>query len=208
MLVTQEAIEKRLGRTLNEAEESQLEPLIGDVTAYITTYTGCAFVKEERTKVLRAQRGQIDLPDRPILSITSVKAIGRDGTPGAATQDFAFDGLSKIRLFWCGYSVNGPDWSVHGSNPFHTYQVVYESGYETVPDDITSIAENAVLNAFAGLSLIAPGVSGVTRLAVGDTSYGFGNSGAGRVAAWISDDDRGILNRYRGGNAYTSFYET
>lgn len=206
MLVTQAAVEERLGRELTEEEATRLAPLLRDVTAYITSYTGYAFTKATRTRILRAQRGHINLPDRPIVSITSVKPIGRDGTVGTETADFAFDGIFKLKLGYAGYIVNGPEWE-NGYRPFHTYQVVYESGFETVPDEITSIAENAVLNAFTGSALIAPGIGGVTRLAVGDTAYSFGNAGAGRVAAWITPDDREILNKYRG-TAHTIYYET
>lgn len=208
MLVTQADIEARLGRPLTDDEEARLPSLIADVTAYVTTYTRRAFTKEERTKVLRAQRGIIHLPDRPILSISFVKPLNPQGQPGTAIQSYAFDGVYKIRLYTDGYVINGPewwDWAGQG-NTFQTFQVKYESGYETIPADIASVAGNVVTNALLSSAMLGVGVSDVEQLRVGDVSYKFGSPGIGRVSAYLTDDDRLILNSYRGQGS-TTFFE-
>jgi len=208
MLVTQESVEARLRRSLTEDEEAQFPYLVADVESFITSYTERAFTVADRTKILRAERGIIHLPDRPIVSVTSVKQIQRDGTPGPATQDFAFDGIFKLRIGSSSYVINGPEWWWDGESgsTFQTYQVVYRSGYATPPADIVSIAQNLVTNALVGSVAVAPGMSGVSRMAIGDVAYTFAGGGIGRIEAYLSDDDRKILNKYRG-LAHTSMYE-
>lgn len=206
MLVTEQDIKDRLGRDLTTDEQARLPSLISDVTAYITKYTGWAFEEAERTRRVRAQRGVIYLKDRPVTSIAHVKPLGPDGAPGAALSSFEFDGIFKLRVHSVDYVINGPSWWDDYGNTFQTFEVKYTSGFTEVPDDVKAIAGNAVTNALLSAAMLGAGVSGVDSLRVGDVAYRFSNGGIGRVAAYLDDGDRDILNEYRG-QSHTSFYE-
>lgn len=196
MLVTQADIEARLGRVLTAEEATRITSLLSDITNYITSYTGKSFAVETFSKILREHYGSIDIPDRPVISVSSIKPINDDGSPGSALPFYSFDGLYTISFVNSDYVVNAPEW--WGERCTHTYQVNYTAGYSTVPADIADVAGRAVVAALQGGTLGAP--SGVSALTVGDVAYRFANASMGQVADSITDIDRDILNKYRGKN--------
>jgi hypothetical protein len=178
----------RLGRPLTAAEEARAQALLQDASAKVRSYTKQAFTRTDgETVVVRAQQGEIRLPQRPVLNVTSVVAIGAGGAPNLPVVGWFWDGLDIIRISTDSPTINLPErWYEEDVDAYPgTYRVIYDHGAAQVPDDVVGIVARMVLR-----TLTAPTMAGgVTGETIGPYSYRTDGSGIG-TAVVMTDEDR------------------
>ncbi|MFJ4785153.1 hypothetical protein [Streptomyces sp. NPDC088794] len=178
----------RLGRPLTSGEETRGQALLADASAKVRSYTKQSFTRtDNESVVVRAQQGEIRLPQRPVLSVASVVAIGAGGAPDLPVVGWFWDGLDIIRVSADSPSINLPErWYDEDVDAYPgTYRVVYSHGAVQVPDDIIGIVARMALR-----TLTAPTMAGgVTGETIGPYAYRTDGSGIG-TAVVMTDDDR------------------
>lgn len=192
-LATKADLAARLGRDLNCDEEARLEALLADASTMVRSYTGQDFGVATSTVTLRSQAGMIVLPQRPVTGITSVTAIGINGTPDIGVVDYWWDGLDKIRLGQGDFIINLPEiwWDEDEGYP-GTYRVTYSHGYAEVPADVVMVVCGMALR-----TLTSPAIAGgITSETVGPYSYRSDTPGLG-LSVIMNDAERKVLTRYR-----------
>lgn len=178
----------RLGRPLTAAEEARATALLADASAKVRSYTKQVFTRsDDETVVLRAQQGELRLPQRPVLGVASVVAIGADGAPDLPVVGWQWDGLDIVRTATDSPAINMPElWYDEDAQAYPgTYRVVYSHGDAEVPADVVAVVARMVLRTLTAPTL-AGGVTGET---IGPYSYRTDGSGVG-TAVLMTDDDR------------------
>lgn len=192
-LASQADIELRLGRDLTAAEAARVEALLQDVSALVRGYTGQNFdLVEDDEVVLRASGGTIVLPQRPVLAIASVIAVGgSEALPDFTLIDWLFDEIDTIRIGEGACVINLPEvWWDDDGYP-GTYRVVYTHGYTSVPGDVLSVVCGILLRSFGnpqGLRSETVGSYSITY-AVPATGEGLGLN--------LTRYEQKVLDRYR-----------
>lgn len=193
-LATKADLVARLGRDLTCEEDGRAEALLADASALVRAYTGQDFAETDDAQVtMRAQAGLIRLPQRPVTGVSSVVAIGGNGTPDLTLTDWWWDGLDLIRIGAGEYVINLPEqwWDDEDGYP-GTFRVTYSHGYAAVPPDVVAVVCGMVLR-----TLTAPtSVGGVTSETIGPYSYRLESAGVG-TAVSLGDMERKTLARYR-----------
>lgn len=182
----------RLGRPLTSTEEARAQALLADASAKVRSYTRQKFTRVDgETVVLRAQQGEIRLPQRPVLDVTTVVAVGAGGAPDLPVAGWQWDGLDIVRTCTSSPSINLPEeWYEDDAEAYPgTYRVTYSHGDAQVPDDIVGIVARMTLRTLTAPTLAA----GVTGETLGPYSYRTDGSGAG-TAVLMTDDDRRELD--------------
>jgi hypothetical protein len=178
----------RLGRPLTATEETRAQALLADASAKVRAYTKQSFTRTDNdTVVIRAQQGEIRLPQRPVLGVTEVVAVGSGGAPDLPVVGWFWDGLDIIRTSTDSPVINLPErWYEEDRDAYpDTYRVTYSHGAAQVPDDIVSIVARMALR-----TLTAPTVAGgVTGETIGPYSYRLDGAGVG-TAVVMTDGDR------------------
>jgi hypothetical protein len=136
LLATPLDVAARLGRDLTQAELLRLPALLQDASAKVRNYTGRTFTQAETTVRLRVNNGRVKLPQRPVVSITSVKMLNRDGTVGTTLAGWFWDGLAEIATASPSQIANGP-W--FPNDRYRIVEVTYTHGYSTVPADVLAV---------------------------------------------------------------------
>lgn len=178
----------RLGRPLTAAEEARATALLADASAKVRSYTKQAFTRsDDEAVVLRAQQGELRLPQRPVLGVASVVAIGAGGAPDLPVVGWQWDGLDIVRTATDSPAINMPErWYDEDAEAYPgTYRVVYSHGDAEVPADVVAVVARMVLRTLTAPTL-AGGVTGET---IGPYSYRTDGSGVG-TAVLMTDDDR------------------
>ena len=193
-LATIRDLEARLGRPLTAEEAARAQALLDDASALIRAYTGQTFdlVTGEEI-VLRVQAGIVRLPQRPVIAVTTVVAIGGAGVPEVTVVDWVFDGVDQVRIGDGGAVINLPEvwWDDEDGYP-GTYRVTYSHGYATSPADVVAVACAMVLR-----TLTAPTAQGgITSETIGSYSYNLKTADTG-VAVSLGQPERQALARYR-----------
>lgn len=188
-------LEVRLGRELTEPETLRVDALLDDASAAVRSYTRQTFdLVEDDEVVLRAQGGVVCLPQRPVVTVTSVAVIGgSEALPGFTIVDYLFDGVDTIRIGEGAAVINMPEaWYDDEDGYPGTYRIAYTHGYETVPADVVRVVCGMVLR-----TLTAPTMAGgVTSETVGPYSYRMDTPGTGLSVA-LTAADRTELSAYR-----------
>lgn len=189
------ALEDRIGRPLTAPELNRSAALLADASALIRSFTGQDFTRtDDEAVVVRAQQGEIRLPQRPVLSVSRVVAIGAGGAPDLPVIGWQWDGLDIVRTTTDTPSINLPElWYDEDLDAYPgTYRVTYSHGTAAVPGDVVAVAAAMALR-----TLTAPTMAGgMTGETIGPYSYRTDGSGAG-TAVVMTDGDRKILTRYR-----------
>lgn len=189
------ALEDRLGRPLTSGERNRVLALLDDASALIRSWTRQDFTRtDHETVVVRAQLGEIRLPQRPVLDVTELVAIGAGGAPDLPVVGWQWDGTDIVRVFPDSPVMNLPElWYEEDVYAYPgTYRVTYSHGVNVVPPDVAAVAARMVLR-----TLTAPTqMGGVTGETVGPYSYRTDGSGVGTAVA-MTDDDRRALKDYR-----------
>lgn len=182
----------RLGRPLTAAEAARAPALLTDASAKVRSYTRQAFTRtDDDTVVVRAQQGEIRLPQRPVLAVSSVVAVGSGGAPDLPVVGWFWDGLDIIRTVADSPLINLPErWYEEDREAYpDTYRVTYSHGTAQVPDIVVAVVARMVLR-----TLTAPTMAGgVTGETIGPYSYRTDGSGVGTAVA-MTDEDRKELN--------------
>lgn len=178
----------RLGRPLTSIEEARAQALLADASAKVRAYTKRSFTRtDNETVVLRAQQGEIRLPQRPVLAVASVVAVGAGGAPDLPVTGWQWDGLDIVRASTSSPAINLPElWYDEDVDAYPgTYRVTYSHGDGQVPDDVVALVARMALR-----TLTAPtAAGGVTGETIGPYSYRTDGSGAG-TAVIMTDEDR------------------
>jgi hypothetical protein len=183
----------RLGRDLSSEESVRVEALLADASAMIRAYTGQDFaVVLDDVVILRVQGGTLQLPQRPVIEVSRIEAIGAAGTPDVVLVDWVWDGIDQVRLGEGNYVINLPEiWWDDDGYP-GTYRVTYSHGHAQPPADVVAVACAMVLR-----TLTSPAMAGgLTSETVGPYSYRTDTPGLG-LTVTMSDTDRQALKRYR-----------
>lgn len=178
----------RLGRPLTSAEETRGQALLVDASAKVRSYTKQDFTRtDNQTVVVRAQQGEIRLPQRPVIDVTSVVAVGAGGAPDLPVAGWQWDGLDIIRTCRDSPVINLPElWYEDDVEAYPgTYRVTYSHGDAQVPDVVVAVVARMVLR-----TLTAPTMAGgITGETIGPYSYRTDGSGVG-TAVLMTDEDR------------------
>ena len=181
----------RLGRPLTSVEEARAQALLADASAKVRAYTKQDFTRtDNETVVVRAQQGEIRLPQRPVLGVTAVVAIGAGGAPDLPVVGWEWDGLDIIRTCTSSPIINLPErWYEDDREAYpDTYRVTYSHGDARIPDTVVAVVARMALR-----TLTAPtAAGGVTGETIGPYSYRTDGSGVG-TAVLMTDEDRGEL---------------
>lgn len=181
----------RLGRPLTAGEEARGMALLADASALVRMFTGREFTRtDDDTVVVRAQQGEIRLPQRPVIDVTSVVAIGAGGAPNLPVTGWQWDGIDIIRTSTEGPAINMPElWYDDDVTAYPgTFRVVYSHGEAEVPADVVAVVARMALR-----TLTAPTVAGgVTGETIGPYAYRTDGTGAGTAVA-MTEDDRKML---------------
>ena len=146
-LATIADLEARIG-ALTTAQATRAPGLLLDASALVRAYARGQTINRvtDDSVVLRPHGNEIRLPQEPVVSVTSVKAIDRDGGADVTLTDWAFDGINRIDLTGAGPTSTDTvvDWWDQIDFHTNTYRVVYTHGYETVPDVVVTVVCNMV----------------------------------------------------------------
>lgn len=194
-LATVTDIEARLGRPLTTAEQARVAALLADASGKVRDYTGQAFtIVTDDTVKLRAQQGEIRLPQRPVLSVSSVTAVGAGGAPDLVVVGWQWDGLDIIRTISTSPVINLPElWYEDEAEAYPgTYRIVYSHGGGSTPAGVLAVVAAMVMRTLTAPTMAA----GLTGETIGPYSYRTDGSGVG-TAVILTDDDRRALKQYR-----------
>jgi hypothetical protein len=189
------AVEARLGRPLTGPEADRAAALLADASALVRAYTLQDFQRvDHETVVVRGQQGEIRLPQRPVIDVTAVVAIGAGGAPDIPVVGWQWDGLDIIRTAPNSPIINLPElWYEDDVVAYpNTYRVTYSHGETAAPADVVAVVAAMVLRTLTAPTL-AGGVTGET---IGPYSYRTDGSGVG-TAVTLTETDRQVLARYR-----------
>lgn len=189
---TTDDLEALLGRSLTSTESDRVDALLAAASARFTAEAGGrVFGTGTATMILRVEDGCVQLPQRPVTAVTSVKQVNTDGTVGAAIGTWAWDGLWTVTVSdWWQVQINAPalaedDWS-------GTVEVEWAYGDAAVPEDVkwavASMVGRALTTASAG--------SGIESETIGAYSYRLG-SAAGSGILGMTADEIAVARRYR-----------
>lgn len=184
-------ISRRLGRPLTPPEADRVDSLLEDASGLVRGYSRRTFLSvDDEEIVLRAQQGEIRLPQRPVRSVASVVALGAGGAPDLPVVGWQFDGVDLVRVLTDGPIINMPAiWYDEDVTAYPgTYRIVYSYGDDEVPAAVIAVVARMVLR-----TLTAPTMAGgMTGETIGPYSYRTDGSSIGTAVALL-DEDRTML---------------
>ncbi|MFD1309876.1 hypothetical protein [Streptomyces kaempferi] len=190
-LATAGDLADRLGRPLTAPEGARVPSLLADASALVRLFTGRDFSRtDNETVVLRAQQGEIRLPQRPVLNVTQVVAVGAGGAPDIPVVGWQWDGIDIVRTSVSGCAINLPElWADEEFEAYPgTYRVTYSHGDAQAPEAVVAVVARMALRTLTSPTM-AGGVTGET---IGPYSYRTDGAGVGTAVA-MTDDDRKML---------------
>ena len=199
-LATVDDLEARLGRSLTATEETRATAYLADASALIRGYTRQVFeAVDGDVATLRPIGVELRLPQRPVTAVNSVTAIGWAGIPNLELPAgfWGWDGIDIITIapFNDNVWLNLPILELGDELP-DTYEVDYDHGDDTIPDDVIAVACGMVLRTLLSPSL----VEGMTSEHIGQYSYQLGQFAGGAAAGAavrLTEADKDALGRYR-----------
>jgi hypothetical protein len=174
-LATVSDLETRLGTPIDDPAQAQA--YLDDVSAAVRAYTGQLFTRLVTTDRLRARRGLIRLPQRPV---NSVDAVTLDNGLAVAFTWFAGDDRVCI-IDW--------DSCCSGSS---SALVTYDHGYDVFPGDVIAVVCNIALRALG----TDPLMGSVQQRSISNYQEMFGPVGASGTTG-LFRDEASVLDRYR-----------
>lgn len=177
-LATDVDVALRFGRDLTDDEKPRINTLLLDASARVRREAGGQLITKQTTTVrLPVRRGQIDLPQYPVVAVTAVKN----------------DAGSDITVQWSAPS----SWIYVGSvdrfdlEPFYGSQygnqylnVTYTHGYDPIPDEIVGLVCQMAGRAFG----VSPESAAVTSETLGAYSYAIGGAAAAGGFGMLRDE--------------------
>ena len=193
-LATTTDLEDRLGRSLTDVEARKAPALLRDASAKVRAYTRQDFdLTLGDVAVLRPVGTELRLPQRPVLDVTAVVAVGgAPGIPDLPLSGWTWDGLDIVDIAGLDSNVwvSLPAWwEDHGTRP-NTYRVTWDHGYPVTPDDVVEVVCSMINRV-----LLAPTpVEGMNREQIGQYGYGMaGGGGSPGVRVRLTQEDRDAL---------------
>ena len=182
---TAQEIADRLGVSFSTAEETQADAYCEDASDLIREYcrqelslsTGLVMRRE-------APEGPwLDLPQRPVVSVSSVTVNGQ------AVTDYSQIGDRLYRVYgWAWPSVDTiPPMAIYGLKSI--VEVTYDAGNATVPNAVAATCRRMVIRAMSN-------PTGVARESIDDYTV---QRLSDRGGVFLDDDDKKALRRYRRG---------
>ncbi|WP_432111369.1 hypothetical protein [Streptomyces sp. YPW6] len=189
-LATEEDLTARLGRELTDEEAARAGAMLADASALVRDFT-----RQELTTVtgdtitLRPVGVLLRLPQRPVTAVTSVSAVGADGSTAGALEGWVWDGRDKVSLACAGPSGA---WPAGWPGP-DAYRVVYDHGYAPVPPGVVAVVCAMVLRTLLSPSLTA----GMVAERIGSYNYQLqqGGGAPGATVVMTAADEK-ALARY------------
>lgn len=197
-LATLTDVTDRSPRTLTAAEQTRATVLLGDASAAIRGYTKQTFTAVAGDTVrLRPVGTELRLPQRPVTAVNSVTAVGWAGIPNLVLPAgfWGWDGIDIIEIapFSSDVWLSLPTIELGQELP-DTYEVDYDHGDATVPDDVIRICAGLVLRV-----ILAPSpVEGMSAERIGQYSYQMAQQvggGSAGVTVRLSEQDKDELHR-------------
>lgn len=193
-LATASDLIARLGRDLSEVEAARAAALLTDASAIVRSYTNQDFLRVTGdVVVVRAVGGTVKLPQRPVVSVDAVVAVGgSDLLPDVPLTDWVFDEVDTVRIGVGNYVINLPEvwWDDEGYPG--TYRITYTHGYTVIPADVV-----AVVCGMTARALTTPTLQGgVVSETIGSYSYRLDAAGSGLTPA-LTPADKDVLKAYR-----------
>jgi hypothetical protein len=190
-LITVPDLTARLG-PLTAEQTARAPALIGDASALARLESGQQFsVVTGDVVVLRINGNKLQLPGKPVLTVTSVVAIGipPSGDLTLPPGTWVFDGIDKIIVgLDTGWVINFPeDWQEGCTG---SYRVTYDHGWATVPPEIVATVAGMVARV-----LTAPSkVEGLTGENIGQYGYQMAQAGGNMGASVrVTAADRAVF---------------
>ncbi len=178
MLTTKEKVKEYLDITFSITKyDAVITTLIANVSAWVEKFTGRKFDQTTITEYFDGGDSEIFLSNFPVISITSVKNnAGTQQTPNwqsvSAEQYTGYfkEGRIKSNSFFPTGSRN--------------IEVVYVSGYVTIPDDLELLGKSLVANLFNKRK-----AQGKSQERLGDALIAWNNE--------LTQEQKDILSSYR-----------
>lgn len=156
----------------------------------VRAYCARAFTLDSFTTRIRARGPWLYLPQKPVVSVESVKIIVF-GTP-LITVGWLWDGMDRVWLGNLGIVENLSEELLQVARyGVEVAEVAYTAGYTTVPDEIVTVVASV-----AGRALLMPVGGVVTQQAVGPFSYSIATWAKGGPLS-LADAEKSILAPFR-----------
>lgn len=177
--------ERRIG-TLSAAQAARAPALLEDASALVRAETRLKFARFTDDVIeVRSTGKVIRLPQRPVIDVTQVAAIGVPPSQDLIMPSgtWSFDGIDAIELVGnLGWVINLPEvWSTDDWAGVGSYRVTYSHGHETVPAEIRGLVASMV-----NRTLTAPSVSDLVSESIGSGDYAWqAQQGVGAMGASV-----------------------
>lgn len=183
-------LEELLGRALTIPEAAKAKALLRSASIRIRSFCRQTFdLVTDDAVTLRPLDDKLRLPQRPVIDVTLVEAVGSNGIPDLTIPGWTFDGVDTITIAGVSSStfVALPAWWDDLDRGTPTCRVTYSHGYAYYPDLIRDIAAGAALR-----TLVSPTpVEGQTQVTVGQYTEQFQQAaGAPGLAVRLSAQDK------------------
>lgn len=176
-------VEALLGDTV---DQSRVAAMLAQASARFRTEARCEFTQATNTKILRVLGGEVDLPDRPVVTVDSVASLADDGSESTQITGWVFDGIHTVHVGDQTCVINA---SRVGAP--ETVSVQWDSGYSAIPEDVRWAVAAMVVRAIG-----TPAPEGVTSEQVGAYSYRAGGYTASGALS-MSRDEVTVARKYR-----------
>lgn len=190
-------VEDRLGRDLEPDETRKAYALLRDASAVVRSYTRRDFTLQTTTLRLRPRGNKVILPQRPVVSVTSVATVVSFGTTEFSTPTPAWSHVGGQELYLIDPQLiyNGPTLDLSDENVW--VEVTYTHGHAEIPYDVMAVTANLVVR-----NISVPGGGLVDFETVGPYTTRYASYTSGGPLS-LSGADRDVLNRYRTSGAHT-----
>jgi hypothetical protein len=188
---TSDDLETLMGTTFTTDQTAQADLLLDLASTAIRSYCRQTIdlVADDDVKLEGTWKAELVLPERPVVSVSSVKI---NGIP-VADGSWFWDDHQVVRRGSRVFSVNGPDlpggldfWAWSWGGPAWTVEVTYTHGFSDVPNDIRMVCLTA-----AQRTLSTP--VDVRQETIGHYSVSYARStGKGVI---LTDDERAVLRQ-------------
>lgn len=168
-LATVDDLEARLGASLSTAQAARAPALLADASVTVRRFCRQDFdLVTGDSVVIRPIGKTLRLPQRPVLAVTAVVAVGSNGIPDIALSGWTFDGVDVVNIDGLNSDVfvSYPAWFDDVDTDINTYRVTYDHGYPVTPDDIKGKVCQMVNRVLTADTL----VEGVTQETIGQYS--------------------------------------
>lgn len=183
-LMTAEDVEARLGRPLTPAEAARIDALLADASSAIRSYTRqtISAVADDAVR-LQVRRTHVRLPQRPVTALDAVS------DPNGNPCLYRWNGFDIIHV--AGNVIDTFAW-VPWVTGMPYVDVVYDHGYDPIPDDIVGVGCSMVSRALGRDPIDA----GITSETIAGYSYSIGSAAAAGGFGMLPTE-REVLDAYR-----------